>query len=212
MSEKLSYESASEDQELLITRKKEERNLEYKGDLSFKKKYTRALLMRAMIAMANLRNGGQVIFGIKDRSFKPIGVSPKVGLSLSHDDISSTIQDYVDPFIDFAVDHVEYDGGKYVIVSVKEFLDTPVICKKNYPCKWRDRDIGLRQGDIYIRPRGRRESRSIRTYSEMRDLLETALEKELIKQRRRSALLGEKPKKVKRKDTKRFEEELEDVR
>lgn len=134
-------------------------------------------VIKAMLGMANRRDGGHIVIGIEDKGTSLV----PVGLSLAHlttwrkyDDLASTVAEYADPSISFELESHDCEGENYVLVTVKEFEDVPVICKK-------DCQPDLRKGGCYVRSRRKPETAEIPTQEDMRDLLDLAAEKRLRK-------------------------------
>jgi predicted HTH transcriptional regulator len=140
-------------------------------------KKLQAWVIRAMLGMANRRGGGLVIIGVEDSltSLKPVGLNTADLASWErYDDLASSVAEYADPSINFEVEILEYSGNKYVLVSVKEFEDIPVLCKKDYPAI-------LRKGACYVRSRRKPETIEVPSQEDMRDLLDLGTEKRLRK-------------------------------
>jgi len=67
----------------------------------------------------------------------------------------------------------------YIVIQIYEFDEIPIVCKRNR-CDGNDRPI-FREGEVYIRPVGKPESRIIQNAEEMRELLDLATEKKTRK-------------------------------
>jgi len=62
------------------------------------------------------------------------------------------------------------DSNTFLIISVREFDEVPIVCKKD------GKDVN--NGTVYIRTKTRRpESSKIKTYAEMRSLIDIAVDK-----------------------------------
>lgn len=133
-----------------------------------------AKVTRAALAMANRRGGGQIIIGVREElgSLRADGLSQEELSSWTYDNVSAGISSYAEPHVDTTVETVVHDGKYFVVISVSEFEETPVLCKKDY------QGI-LRAGGCYVRRRGRTESVEVPNHSEMRALLDLAVEKGL---------------------------------
>lgn len=129
-------------------------------------------VIKAMLGMTNRRDGGLILIGIKDIKGKldPVGLSAEDLSTWKYDDIASSASEYADPSIVFEVQSHEWNGKHFILITVKEFADIPVICKKTY-------GPDLRQGGCYIRSRRKPETTEIPTQEDMRDLLDLATEK-----------------------------------
>jgi hypothetical protein len=131
-----------------------------------------AKVTRAVLAMANRRNGGLVVIGVEEEGDHQLGwtgTSAEDAATWVPDHLADKVAPYADPSVSLELSRVEWEGKTYVVVEVAEFDTVPVVCKRDGP--------GLRQGAIYVRPRRKPESVEIPTAADARDLLELAAEK-----------------------------------
>jgi hypothetical protein len=146
-----------------------------------------AKVARAVMAMVNLRDGGMVCLGIDDDKQADMlpGLSPEqLGEWTDFDDVTDALALYGDPPVRFDLHPLTLSTGvDVVILEVHEFDDVPHVCKREYP------DV-LRPGALYIRPRGKPESRSVHSASEMREILDLATDKGLREFIRRVGAAG----------------------
>lgn len=173
------------DYESYITHGREERNLEYKESISWGDSTVRNKLTKSILARANLRDGGVIVIGVQQEgdNFNPKGMTQADFQSFSHDKISEYVAEYADPFVEITVSLVEYNGGSYVITQVKEFEELPVLCKK-------DGMENLRRGALFIRSRRKPETVQVPSQTEMREILELAIDKGVKKQLEHLGSLG----------------------
>lgn len=165
--------NASEFEEL-IELGKEQAGVEFKGPGRRDDKHFFAKVTRAVLAMANRRDGGHVIIGIDDQKGRAImtGLTEEERATWANaDNVCDALTVYAEPSVEVSVDAVCLHERHYVVLGVREFTDVPVLCRK-------DGD-GLREGEIYIRPRRKPESVPVPRQAEMRDLLDLATEKRL---------------------------------
>lgn len=156
----------------LITAGREGRNLEYKQSMSWNDPSTKANITRAILAMSNIRDGGAIVLGVEERSdgtFEPIGMNPADADTFDYDEVASYVAEYADPYVQFSLDRVEYEGKIFIVIQVKEFEEVPVICKKS--------GKNLCRGKIYTRTRRMPESAEVSSQSEMREIIDMAVEK-----------------------------------
>jgi predicted HTH transcriptional regulator len=158
---------------------REQTGVEYKGPGSrTANKHLFAKVIRALLSMANRRNGGMVIIGVDedvDGKLAPTGLAEDdLETWNKYDDLADAIARYADPNINFDLELLEYENHKYIVIRVHEFDDIPILCKKDYP------EV-LREGACYVRTRRKPETAEIPTQTEMRDLLELATIKALRK-------------------------------
>lgn len=150
--------------------------IEFKGHGPISNKRLFAQVTKAVLGMANRRDGGRVIIGVDDNDGtpNPVGLTKTELATWKYDDVAAKMAEYADPSISFELEAQPHNGKDYVILYVAEFNDIPVLCKKPYP------DV-LRQGACYVRSRRKPETTEIPTQEDMRDLLELAAEKRLRK-------------------------------
>ena len=156
----------------LILHGREERNLEYKGDINWDDGLIRAKLTKTILGMSNIRDGGTIVIGVQEKNeiFEPIGISDTNFETFKQDDISSFVNEYADPFVEVSLNRVELKDKKYVVIQIEEFSELPVICKK-------DGVQGLFRGEIYTRPRRKNETVKVPSQVEMREIVDMAVEK-----------------------------------
>lgn len=126
--------------------------------------------------MANHRDGGTVVVGIEEQQsgLVPTGLTPDQLATWNYDDLADGLAPYADPSVEFDTEVVVYKGQRFLVIRVEQFVEVPVLCKKGYN---RDRDVILRDGACYVRPRRKPETIEVGTYADMRDLIELATDK-----------------------------------
>lgn len=158
----------------------EQRHIEFKADGPLSDADYRARVIRAMLGMANRRDGGSVVLGVDDKDpTSSSGMSgPNVVAWTKFDDVADQVARYADPSIEFTITTVVSGAGTYVVLDVEEFREVPVLCKKAYHRP--GGDTILRHGALYVRSSaGRIETREVSNPTEMRALIELASEKRL---------------------------------
>jgi hypothetical protein len=162
----------------------EQRGVEFKGPGSRTDTRLSAKVVRAMLGMANLRDGGLVVIGVQDENggLNPCGLEASDLGSWTYDHLASTAAEYASPAIRFDLVNVEHQGKAFVVVRVQPFEDVPVLCAKEYS---REREPGqkpeliLRRGACYVRSHGKPATTEVARYEEMRELLDIAAERRL---------------------------------
>jgi predicted HTH transcriptional regulator len=146
--------------------------LEFKGPGPVRDGRLVAQVVKAVLGMANRRDGGRVIIGVEDdgNAFSPIGISDDDLSTWTYDAVSDQVARYADPGVSFEIETRQYNGNRYLVIEVEEFSDIPVLCKRAY-------DDVLRDGACYVRTRRKPETSDIPTHADMRDLLGLAIEK-----------------------------------
>ena len=148
--------------------------------------YHLAKIVRAVMGMANRRGGGIVIIGVEERN----GVLNPKGLSQTdldswrnNDHVITALANYMNPPANFDRSIREFQGNEFVVLEVHEFADIPIICKKKFQRNHRSghHDLVLREGACYIRNRHKPETVEVITTEHMRELLDLAIEKGVVK-------------------------------
>lgn len=181
--------------------------LEFKGPGPRSDRQLFAQVVRAVLGMANRRDGGTVVIGVQDDqgSLHPVGVDEEDLATWHYDGVADALAEYADPSVSFDLEFKTHDGRTYVVVEVAEFEDIPVLCKRAYG------DI-LRNGACYVRTRRKPETSEIPAQADMRDLLNLATDKELRRFISRARSAGIISVSVVPDDRQRFEEQLGDLR
>lgn len=166
----------------------ERRGVEFKGPGPRSDRQLFAKVVRAVLGMANRRDGGLVIIGVKDSRgvLTPVGLNDADLATWKYDDVADAIAAYADPSVSFELEIRKHKKKKYIVLHVQVFEDIPVLCKKDYPSV-------LRAGACYVRSRRKPETTEIPSQADMRDLLDLATEKRLrwfVAQARAAGLLS----------------------
>jgi len=171
-----------------------------------------AQVTRAVLGMANRRDGGRVVIGVEDNGgvLTPVGLSKSDQETWRYDDVATKLAVYADPSVSFELETQQYNGNDYVVLYVREFEDIPVLCKKDYQGV-------LRKGACYVRPRRKPETIEIPTQEDMRDLVDLATEKRLrrhLEQTRRAGgiVVPIQPGLLPPSDQELFDKQLGDLR
>jgi hypothetical protein len=127
-------------------------------------------LTRSSMGMSNLRDGGIIIVGRpEDRSTE--GITPSDLATYDPDEMRDRFDSYASPGVAVTIVQITHQGSRYLIIDVAEFVEVPVVCRKN--C---NRD--LLNGAFYIRPlTGRPRTTIVTSAEEIRDILNRAVQK-----------------------------------
>jgi hypothetical protein len=164
------------DIEAMIRRKTETANVDYKEGFEWKKENRdkQCELVKDMMAMANIRDGGRIVFGVEDASYDLVGVTNAILESLDQTKIGQTLYGKSTPKVSFEVQKTKVDELHVVIIRVYEFDDVPIICTDTIRSLKNSNEVILRKGAVYIRtPDARTEE--ISSDQEMRELLGRAM-------------------------------------
>ena len=163
---------------------------------SWKNKDARMIdVLKCILGMANLPDGGYIVFGVKqqDNDFIPNGMDPEHFMSFNQDKVDDVVKNYAEPFVEVKVTKVSRDvvnnkaiseginefpddGGDFIVIEVGEFKELPVICKNN--CKLHGM-IELREGAMYTRSMGKAETTEFSAQAVMREIIELAADKSI---------------------------------
>ncbi len=151
--------------EALLEGAEETDALEFKAAMDWNK----ATLAKDILAMANLQDGGRIVFGIEDGTFTRQGMSDAQIATFVIDQMRDQLSEYADPLVVFRRDVVvDRNGLKFIIITVSPFDEFPVICKKD--------TAELKKGAIYYRSKAQKpQSAQISNYTDMRDIIEVAV-------------------------------------
>lgn len=145
------------------------RHIEFKVAGNRAGKSYQAVVVRALMAMGNLPDGGHVILGIAEAS----GQLTVTGLShaqvtqwTDHDEVADVIGRFSDPIPVVQLSVVEVGSSKVIDIEVEPFADTPYLCRRDSP------DV-LQSGRMYVRRVGKAETGNP-THHELREVLDRA--------------------------------------
>lgn len=135
-------------------------------------------LLKTIMAMANLRDGGLIVIGISERgdAWDLTGIAPEHLRTFDSDDILDQVTKYASPVVTLdVVLHRHDDGKEYLAINVHRFSETPVVCKSNGPSELQSRDR-ITAGDVFVRPPGKPQTERVMDASRLHELLELAAE------------------------------------
>lgn len=134
-------------------------------------------LLKTIMGMANLRDGGLIVVGVAEdgTTWKLTGIDAGHLPTFDYDDIIDQLSKYASPqvIVDIVV-HDHDDGKHYLAFHVHQFKDSPVVCRNNSPDDVKDR---LAAGEVYVRPTtGKPQTVKVTDAARLHDLLELAAE------------------------------------
>ena len=161
--------------EVLLDGAEESDVLEFKTAMDWHKS-----LIRDILAMANVQDGGRIVVGIDDGTLARVGLTPEQLATYDREAIQDQVAHFADPRVEFRIDKVaDRNGFQFVVIEVRPFETIPVVCRRD--------GAGLNEGDIYSRSRtGRPASARVKSSADMRDIIEVAI----TRSRRRLAGIG----------------------
>ncbi len=161
----------------LIKLGSESANLDYKEGFIWNKenKDKKYELLRDLIAMANTRDGGRIIFGVRDNDYLYVGASDEIFETIDPNNVVQMLHQWSDPKVSCQISKLTVDGKRVIVFDVTEFDDTPIICIDSIKTVDQSRLI-LRKGSVYIRTAAA-ATEEISSSHEMRELLGRAIRK-----------------------------------
>jgi hypothetical protein len=160
----------------ILDRRKEAPNLDYKEDLMWVKenREKNLAIIKDILALANLKDGGSIFIGVRDGDFEFIGMNEDSWDSLDITKITQLLSNYADPIFTPSLSKNIIDGKRIAIIEVPEFAEVPIICSQSAYDK-ENKEI-LRKGAIYIRS-AKCASEEVSTAEEIRAILGRGLVK-----------------------------------
>ena len=169
-------------------------HLEFKRSFDFNSdKIQKEKIIKAVIAMANTQNGGDIVIGINDckssfERFEGINEEHLKKFEKEIENLKSQVEKHSSSPVPFEIYKTVaiLDSKKsrnYIVIRVPEFEYLPVICKqastKNINCSSSE-GIILESGALYIRSlKDKPSSSKIKDSNDMMELLRRAIGKEI---------------------------------
>jgi len=167
-------------------------------------------IVKNVLAMGNLRDGGVVVIGASERNgnWDLSGISDLHFGTYDADTMLGLIGSFVSPHAETDIVRVVHtDGHPFLCIQTNEFDEMPLVCKRNGP----DGE-GLLEGAVYVRPPGVPRATRVMNADQMRDLLRLAAEKQarrMLEDARRIGLLPDLGVPAPREPAAEFDQELE---
>lgn len=154
----------------LLEAKSETPNRDYKQSLTWNRENRESCLevIKDILAMANTRDGGKIVFGVEDGTFDFIGLSQSDYDSFDVTNVNQLLHEFADPKFMSSVIKRIIDGKRVVVIDVPEFKEIPIICKAVAHNK--AGKVVLIKGGVYIRTE-KCSSEPISSADEMRSIL-----------------------------------------
>lgn len=151
--------------ESLLDGAEETDTLEFKGAMA----WDRNTLVKDILAMANTLDGGRIVIGVEDGTYRRQGLSDDQIATYDFEQMRDQIAPFADPLVVFRSEIVsDRDGLRYAVIEVSSFEVIPVICKRD--------GADVQEGTIYFRSRTRRpQSARVQNSSDMREIVESSV-------------------------------------
>lgn len=131
-----------------------------------------AKLTKDIMAFANSQDGGVIVVGKSETSsgtFSYDGVSADEAKSFDTTRVATWVNNHCNPPISLACHPVEYGGKLFIVITVVEFDDVPIICTKSFQPTGAKKPL-LAEGTIYVRTKNA-ESAPLRSNDDVRALI-----------------------------------------
>jgi predicted HTH transcriptional regulator len=136
-------------------------------------------LLKTIMAMSNLRDGGLILIGVAEKgtAWELTGIRDDHLSTFKYNDIADQLKKYASPHVSFdLVVHPHDDGNSYLAFRVHQFNESPVVCCRNSSQEAKDKDRFC-AGDVYVRPTtGKPCTEKITDAAQLHDLLDLAAE------------------------------------
>jgi len=171
-------------------------------------------IIKSILAMSNTRDGGKIILGVekddKENKYYLKGMKVEDLKTYDQDLIFEHVRNFGEPEPKFQVLNIEYDDKNFIVFAVQSFIFAPIICINKRSLNQ------LENAVIYIRT-DKPETKRITETSEMREIIDLAIEKELDlfsvrMQRFFKTMSSVKVLKSTKTDENKFQEELKDIK
>lgn len=168
----------------------ESRNLEFKPGFSWSDSdslWLREKIIQTMLGMANTHDGGSIIVGINEKDNKPefVGITAEQLATFKYDGIKGVVDSFASSSLSFDLAQATYKSKKYLVISVSDFDELPIICKNDGQYKSSGGEYLLRRGDVYTRSRSGPPATIRVTEVEMREIIDIAVDKSELKLKKR---------------------------
>jgi len=160
--------------EALLDGTRETDALEFKGAMDWNCNQ----LVKDILAMANVADGGTIIVGIEDQTLARQGLTDEQIASFNLEIMLDQVRPFADPHVTFTCEVVsDGEGRRFAVINVHPFTETPVICARD------GQDVFA--GTIYFRSRdGRPRSARVDNSTDMREIVLRAAARSVNSMRR----------------------------
>ncbi|PYY12832.1 MAG: hypothetical protein DMG61_15510 [Acidobacteria bacterium] len=197
----------------LLLQKTETKNLDYKQTCNWANASSdeKCELVKDILAMANTQDGGQIVFGVEDRTFNLVGMTDAEFQSFDPTRVNDFVRRYSDPPFACTVYKFVMEGLNSIVIEVPEFQEVPIICKTDAHSSNNPRRLILKKSGLYVRT-DKPSSELVSNADEIRDIIGRASRKkreELV--RTIEALVTGVPVHPRREAREQYETEMRDA-
>jgi predicted HTH transcriptional regulator len=148
-------------------------------------------IIRTVLGMGNLRDGGLIIIGVSERQhiWQLDGISAVSRNTFDADTMAAAFDKHISPAPRVEAVIHNRDGKEFLVLDVGELQDIPLICKREGAA-----GEAIEPGSVYHRPLGGvPRTERVRSAEDMRPILEIAAEngaRRILEQTRRIGAFG----------------------
>ncbi|HEU4822602.1 MAG TPA: ATP-binding protein [Nitrososphaeraceae archaeon] len=108
---------------IALSRLGEEIEREFKSSINWSDKHSQIKLIKSIIAMSNIEDGGNIIIGVEqdhnDITYTPAGINPLDLRSFNYDDVKDQVGKYADPSANFSMYSLSCQGKEFLVFNVR---------------------------------------------------------------------------------------------
>lgn len=157
----------------------ESSHIDAKGPTSWDDDVNSAKLSKDIAAFANSTDGGVLVIGKSEKengSFELVGLTEEQARSFETTKVANWVNSRFSPPIHLQCHRVEYESKLFIVITVKEFQDIPILCVKTFQDRHHPKKHHLSSRTIYVRT-ANAESAPLGTENQMRELIGLATKK-----------------------------------
>ena len=189
-------------------------HIDAKGPMKWDSSAASASLAKDIVAFANSRDGGVIVIGkseVGPGGFELAGLGEEQVSSFETTKVAAWVNSRFAPPVKLVCHLQNHEGKRFVVITVSEFDDIPILCTKSFQNPADGKTPLLRERTIYVR-NANAESAPLGTVDELRTLIGLATAKrgnEMLSMF--ESMLKGKPLLNDTSDDERFEEEFERI-
>ena len=109
-------------------------NVDAKAAMEWDGQEHSASLAKDILAFANSRDGGVIVIGKAEKDdgqFELTGVTPEQAATFETTKVATWVNNHCDPSVHLSCNTVAHEAKLFVVITVREFDDVPIMCTKN---------------------------------------------------------------------------------
>jgi Putative DNA-binding domain len=153
-------------------------NIDAKGPMEWDGGEASAGLTKDILSFANSRDGGVIVIGKEELSgnFVLRGLTTAQADSFETTKVATWVNNHCEPPVHVVCHRVQHDRKDFIVLTVAEFDDVPIICTKQFELPGKPAKVILRKGTIYVRT-SNAESAPLSSVDQLRTLVGLATKK-----------------------------------